>query len=114
MNGRNGTAPEALLEIKPLGAETRSTIGTTKTVGTAGIVSVMVKVTAVSGDAPTLDIKVQDGDTDPPTTDRKTWPQITAVGEYQAYFRITKRCVRYASTIAGVNPSFTYSVYVTA
>ena len=102
------------LGIKAPGAETVSTAGPTKRVGLAGIVGIMLKVTAVSGTSPTLDVKIEDGDADPPTTNRWAWPQITAVGEYQAYVRTTKIHVRYASTIGGINPSFTYSVFVTA
>jgi hypothetical protein len=105
---------KGLLGIKAPGAETASTIGPTKDVGLAGIVAVMLKVTAVSGTAPTLDVIIQDGDSDPPTTNRLAWPQITAVGEYPAYLRTTKFHVRYVSTIAGVKPSFTYSIFVTA
>ena len=63
---------------------------------------------------PTLDLKIQDGDSDPPTTDRVKLPQITAVGQYEAYFKTSKKYVRYVSTIAGTSPSFTYSLYVTA
>jgi hypothetical protein len=100
--------------IKAPGAETASTIGPTRDVGLTGIVAVMLKVTAVSGTSPTLDVKIQDGDNDPPTVNRFAWPQITAVGEYPAYLRCTKAHVRYVSTIAGITPSFTYSVFVTA
>ncbi len=102
------------LEIKEPGAETASTIGPTKPVGLTGIVAVMLKVTAVSGTSPTLDVTVQDGDSDPPTINRFAWPNITAVGEYPAYLRTAKSHVRYVSKIAGTKPSFTYSVVVTA
>ncbi len=108
------TGTKGLMDIKALGAETASTVGETKKVGLAGIVGIMLKVTAVSGTSPTLDVKIEDGDADPPTTNRWAWPQITAVGEYQAYVRTTKMRVRYASTIGGINPSFTYSVFVTS
>ena len=54
-NGSTG-----LLGIKAPGAETASTIGPTKKVGLAGIVEIMLKVTAVSGTSPTLDVKIQD------------------------------------------------------
>ncbi len=109
-----GKTIDTLLELKASGAETASTNGATKTVGPTDIVKVLIKVTAVSGTTPTLDLKIQDGDSDPPTADRVKLPQITAVGEYEAFFRTTKKYVRYASTIAGTTPSFTYSVYVTA
>jgi hypothetical protein len=102
------------LEIKAPGAETASTIGPTKPVGLTGIVAVMLKVTAVSGTSPTLDVTIQDGDSDPPTINRFAWPQITAVGDYPAYIRTAKSHVRYVSKIAGTKPSFTYSVAVTA
>ena len=108
------TGSKGFLGIKAPGAETASTIGATKEVGLAGIVAVMLKVTAVSGTSPTLNVTIQDGDADPPTTNRYAWPQITAVGDYPAYLRTTKFHVRYLSTIAGINPSFTYSVFVTA
>jgi hypothetical protein len=111
-NTTNGS--KVLMEIKTPGAETASTIGPTRKVGLAGIVEVMLKVTAVSGTSPTLDVTIQDGDADPPTTDRWAWPQITAVGEYRAYVRTTKYHVRYVSSLAGIDPSFTYSVFVTA
>lgn len=102
------------LEIKAPGAETASTIGAAKPVGLTGIVAVMLKVTAVSGTAATLNVTIQDGDSDPPTINRFTWPNITAIGEYPAYLRTTKSHVRYQSMIAGTKPSFTYSVFVTA
>ncbi len=102
------------LGIKAAGVETASTIGPTRKVGLNGIVAVMLKVTAVSGTSPTLDVTIQDGDADPPTTDRWAWPQISAIGEYKAYVRTTKNHVRYVSTIGGINPSFTYSVVVTS
>jgi len=105
---------KVLMDIKTPGEETASTVGATKKVGLAGIVGVMLQVTAVSGTSPTLDVTIQDGDADPPTTDRWAWPQITAVGEYRAYVRTTKNHVRYVSNIAGINPSFTYSVFVTS
>jgi hypothetical protein len=105
---------KGLMSIKAPGAETASTIGPTKDVGLAGIVELMLKVTAVSGTSPTLNVTIQDGDSDPPTTNRLAWPQITAVGNYPAYLRTTKFHVRYLSTIAGINPSFTYSVSVIA
>jgi hypothetical protein len=107
-------APPKFLEIKTPGTETASTIGPTKPVGLTGIVAVMLKVTAVSGTSPTLDVTVQDGDSDPPTISRFAWPQITAVGEYPAYMRTAKSHVRYVSKISGTRPSFTYSVVVTA
>jgi hypothetical protein len=68
----------------------------------------------VSGTSPTLDVAIQDGDSDPPTINRFAWPQITAVGDYPAYLRTAKTHVRYVSKIAGTKPSFTYSVFVTA
>jgi hypothetical protein len=105
---------KGLLSIKAPGAETASTIGPTREVGLTGIVEVMVKVTAVSGTSPTLDVTVQDGDSDPPTINRLAWPQITAVGEYPAYLRTAKSHVRYVSKISGTKPSFTYSVFVIA
>jgi hypothetical protein len=105
---------KGLLSIKTPGAETASTIGPTKNVGLAGIVEIMLNVTAVSGASPTLNVTIQDGDSDPPTTNRYAWPQITAVGEYPAYLRTTKFHVRYLSTIAGTKPSFTYSMSVVA
>jgi hypothetical protein len=111
-NAANGSTQ--FLEIKAPGAETGSTIGPTKPVGLAGIVAVMLKVTAVSGASPTLDVTVQDGDADPPTINRFAWPQITAVGEYPAYLRTAKSHVRYVSKISGTKPSFTYSLVVTA
>jgi hypothetical protein len=104
----------SLMGIKDPGAETASTIGPTKKVGLAGIVAIMLKVTAVSGTKPTLDVKIQDGDADPPTTERWTWPQISAVGEYRAFVRTTKNHIRYTSTIGGIDPSFTYSIFVTS
>lgn len=104
----------SLMGIKDHGVETTSTIGPTKTVGLSGIVAIVLKVTAVSGTSPTLDVKIQDGDADPPTTERWAWPQISAVGEYPAYVRTTKNHVRYTSRIGGINPSFTYSVFVTS
>ncbi len=100
--------------IKDPGVETASTIGSTKTVGLSGIVAVMLKVTAVSGTRPTLDVNIQDGDVDPPTTERLKFAQISAVGEYPAYVRTTKNHVRYTSTIGGTNPSFSYSIVVTS
>lgn len=102
------------LGIKDPGAEAASTNGPTQKVGLAGIVAIMLKVTAVSGISPTLNVTIQDGDTDPPTTNRWAWPQISAIGEYKAFLRTTKNHVRYVSTIGGINPSFTYSVVVTA
>jgi hypothetical protein len=105
---------KSLMGIKDPGAETASTIGPTRKVGLSGIVAIMLKVTAVSGTSPTLRVKIQDGDVDPPTTERWEWPQISAVGEYPAYVRTTKNHVRYTSTIGGINPSFTYSVFVTS
>lgn len=104
----------SLMGIKDPGVETASTIGPTKKVGLSGIVAVMLKVTAVSGTKPTLDVNIQDGDVDPPTTERLKFAQISAVGEYPAYVRTTKNHVRYTSTIGGVNPSFTYSIVVTS
>jgi len=105
---------KSLMGIKDQGSETASTIGPTRKVGLSGIVAIMLKVTAVSGTSPTLDVNIQDGDGDPPTTERWTWPQISAVGEYPAYVRTTKYYLRYTSTIGGFNPSFTYSIFVTS
>ena len=105
---------KSLMGIKDPGVETASTVGATRKVRDAGIVAVMLKVTAVSGTSPTLDVSIQDGDSDPPTTERLAWPRISAVGEYPAYLRTTKVNVRYTSIIGGINPSFTYSVFVTS
>ena len=102
------------LGIKDAGVEAASTPGPTQTVGLSGITAVMLKVTAVSGISPTLEVTIQDGDNDPPTTNRWAWPQISAIGEYKAFLRTTKNYVRYVSTIDGINPSFAYSVMVTA
>jgi len=104
---------KSLQAIKDPGVETASTVGPTRDVGLAGVVTVMLRVTAVSGTSPTLDVSIQDGDSDPPTTKRWAWPQITAIGDYPAYVRTTKNHIRYTSTIGGGNPSFTYSVFVT-
>lgn len=109
-----GKTLDTLLELKASGAETTSTNGTGKQIGPSGLVKVMVKVTAVSGTSPTLDLKIQDGATSTPTTDRVQLPRITAVGEYEAFFRTSQPYVRYSSTIGGTTPSFTYSVHVTA
>jgi hypothetical protein len=115
MSAENTTTESTkFLEIKAPGAESASTIGPTKSVGLTGIVAVMLKVTAVSGTSPTLNVAIQDGDSDPPTINRFAWPQITAVGDYPAYLRTAKSHVRYVSQISGSKPSFTYSVFVTA
>ncbi len=102
------------LGIKAAGVEAASTTGLTQQVGLSGITAVMLKVTAVSGISPTLEVTIQDGDNDPPTTNRLAWPQISAIGEYKAFLRTSKNYVRYVSTIDGINPRFTYSVMVTA
>jgi len=110
-----GKTIDTLLELKASGAETTSTDGTGKAIGPTDLVKAMIKVTAVAGTNPTLDLKIQDGSTSTPTTDRVKLPQITAVGEYEAYFKTAQKYARYSSVIGGTgSPSFTYSVYVTA
>lgn len=110
-----GKTLDTLLELKALAAETTSTDGTGKALGPTGLVKVMIKVTAVAGTNPTLDLKIQDGPTSTPTTDRLGIPRITATGEYEGYFKSTQSYVRYSSTIGGTgSPSFTYSVHLTA
>jgi hypothetical protein len=71
-------------------------------------VTIKALVTAVSGTTPTLDIKVQE------SNDGTTWndtgvafPQITAVGKYQAQVYTSKKKLRLVYTVGGTTPSFT-------
>lgn len=109
-----GKTIDTLLELKASGAQTSSTNGTGKLVGPTDVCKVMIKVTAVSGTSPTLDIDIEDSDDDSTYVDRVKLPRITAVGEYEGFLKSSKKYLRYASTIGGTTPSFTYSVYLTA
>lgn len=107
---------DANLVLKTSGAETSSTNGTGVNFGNVVVnqpITFVVNITAVSGTTPTLDLKIQGSPDNSTWTTIHQFPQKTAVayglraqhkgGGYK-YFR-------YASTIAGTTPSFTYSVY---
>lgn len=110
------------VSLKDLAAETASTNGTG--VNDRGLASsgqstrggfFIVHVTAVSGTTPTLTVALQDSDdnlTYAALSPAAATASITAVGAYVVEVTDTtlRRFVRYASTIGGTTPSFTYTV----
>ncbi len=99
------------LMLKTSGAQTSSTNGGTVDFGqgmAAQPLTFVAVVTAVSGSTPTLDLKVQESDNGSTWRDFLALPQITAVGVYRVTGKSNARYMRYASTIAGTTPSFTY------
>jgi len=109
--------------VKPAGAETTSTTGSSFEVGEAGAVYVPVVVTAVSGTTPTL-VVVIEGSADNVTfftigqiglsgfvvgSAAAAPTNIIANGTYVGVFP-AMQFMRYRSVIGGTTPSFTYSV----
>ncbi len=101
------------LALKTSAAETSSTNGAGKDLGPSGLVRAVVLVTAVSGTSPTLDLTFADSPDNSTFTDKMSIPQITATGEYEAYFKANQRYTRYESTLGGTSPSFTYEIFIT-
>lgn len=110
------------VSLKDLAAETASTNGTgVNDTGQASAFTsanggfIIVHVTAVSGTTPTLSIALQDSDDNATflaTSPATATVSITAIGSYFVDITDTslRRFVRYASTIGGTTPSFTYTV----
>ncbi len=78
-------------------------------------VDVVVKVTAVSGTTPTLNVNIQSTEAETPTGATfitvQSIPCINAVGNYRT--TITEglsRHLRVSYAIGGTNPSFTFSI----
>lgn len=69
--------------------------------------SCVVKVPAAGGTTPTLDLKLQESDTEGSGyTDLVTFDQITAIGVYVRRFATAKRYIRHYATVGGTTPNF--------
>lgn len=109
--------------LKAAGAETASTNGAAVELGDAASLFLTLAVTVVTGTLPTMTVNVQGSD------DNTNWFTIAQIGASGTVFGdaasaptnftavATVRCcipapryVRYASTIGGTSPSFTYSL----
>jgi len=73
---------------------------------------VMVDVTAVSGTAPTLDIKVQISHNNTDWWDHTTFTQIVAVGKAYKSLTAFGKYMRLSYTIGGTSPQFTFGAYL--
>lgn len=85
--------------------------GSALEVGDFHTVRALLDVTAASGTAPTLDVKLQtshDGSTG--WRDVAAFAQKTAVGTERKAFSGLDKFVRWSWTIGGTGPSFTFSV----
>ncbi|MDT0306866.1 hypothetical protein RM780_07800 [Streptomyces sp. DSM 44917] len=88
------------------------TSGPVAAAGTATEVLMVVHCTAASGTSPTLDCSLET------SADGESWsalggssaPQLTAAGNAVAVARPAAPYVRVTSTVAGTDPSVTYSV----
>ena len=95
-----------------LASAARTASGTGAAFGTEDVVNIeaTLDVTAVSGTGPTLDLRLET------TVDGTNWdtvaafPQRTAAGQRGKAFAGLGRQCRWAWTIAGTGPSFTFAV----
>lgn len=99
----NGSAVSIHLRTYPVTQESK---------GTSETAQVYLDITAASGTAPTLDVKIQGRlDANATWTDLVFFPRFvttgTAVAEIKGPLPVD---LRYVSTITGTTPSFTYSV----
>lgn len=94
--------------LKASGAQTVSTNGSAVE-NEGGALSLTLAVTAASGTSPTLDITIQGSDDASTWYTLGTFTQKTTTGTEKRAFPAAPY-VRYASTIGGTTPSFTYSI----
>lgn len=73
-------------------------------------VRVYLNITAVSGTAPTLDIKIQSKGPDGQWYDIESFTQKTATGQDSRAITVFGETLRISYTIGGTTPSFTFAV----
>ena len=78
-----------------------------------GFYKITIHVTAVSGTSPTLDLVFADSDAVGGSyTSRGAFPQISAVGVYEAYVKFVQAWVRYTGIVGGSStPIVTCSIW---
>jgi hypothetical protein len=91
-------------------AVTASKNGSSIQVGVGSLFETFIDVTAISGTAPTLDIKFQESNDGTIFTDILSIPQFTTTGKKTAYIKTTKKYVRYVLTITGTSPSIDLTI----
>lgn len=106
---------DALAELFAQAAITTSGNGTGKKLGPTDVVKVVVIVSAVSGTSPTMDIHFEQAPDDSTYTDIPggAMAQITAVGVYVIYLKVTDYWLRHVVAVGGTTPSFTTWIFVT-
>jgi hypothetical protein len=93
-------------------AVTASKTGSNIELNAAGMVELDFDVTAVSGTAPTLDIKIQESADGATFTDVVSLPQVTAVKKINEAIKSDKKYIRYVLTVTGTSPSFDFTLKI--
>ena len=101
-----------------LASGTRNTSGVTNSISIddSDIVDVVVSVTAKGGSSPTLDVQAQTSDDDDLTymdIPDGAVPQMTDIGrEFITISSGIMKYIKFAYTIGGSSPSFTFDIYI--
>lgn len=96
--------------LLPSAARTTSGESGVIDLGFADEAIVFLDVTAVSGTAPTLDVKIQVADPNGAYYDLASFTQVTAVGRQARQISNFGQKAKIVYTIGGTTPSFTFSV----
>ena len=108
------------LSLKAVGAETASTNGTAVDISQySGQVAFLLEAAAGTGTSPTLALKIQHSDDNSTFVDVSglAFTGLTTSASRQKLVAVgdnLKRYVRYASTIGGTTPSYTYALVMIA
>jgi hypothetical protein len=99
------------LILRASAAATSTQTGTGIKMGPCQLVKAVVHVSALTS-TPTISVAIQQGTGDTGYSTVITFPDITAVGLYEVYFKTTEAWVRYLATHSD-SDSITYEIIVT-